>query len=94
MTKYEIVYTSEFRRGVRLLTRRGYDIGKLQRVILKLANGETLPKQNNDHALKGNWRGYRECHIASDWLLIYRIDGATLTLVLSRTGTHADIFNL
>ena len=94
MTKYEIIYTSEFRRGVRLLTRRGYDMAKLQEIILMLANGETLPKKNNDHPLKGNWSGYRECHVASDWLLIYKIDGQKLTLILSRTGTHADVLNI
>ena len=37
-------------------------------------------------------RGYKECHIAPDWLLIYRVKQEVLTLVLSRTGSHSDLF--
>ena len=46
-----------------------------------------------DHQLSGNWKGYRECHIEPDWLLIYRIENDILVLTLSRTGTHSDLFN-
>ena len=45
-----------------------------------------------DHALKGNFIGYRECHIRPDWLLMYKIDKQILTLALTRTGTHSDLF--
>lgn len=37
-------------------------------------------------------RGFRECHVEPDWLLIYRIDGDALELFLFRTGTHSDLF--
>ena len=45
-----------------------------------------------DHSLTGIYQDFRECHILPDWLLIYRIDKDILTLVLSRTGTHSDLF--
>ena len=54
--------------------------------------GEPLPKKHKDHALTGNWIGHRECHILSNWLLIYRIDGDVLVLTLARTGSHSDLF--
>ena len=54
-------------------------------------NGETLPAEYCDHPLKGDKKGYRDCHIKGDWVLIYRIDKNVLTLVLSETGTHSDI---
>lgn len=55
-----------------------------------LAKGEILPANYKDHALTGNWIGHRECHIQSDWLLIYRIENGVLVLTLTRTGTHSD----
>ena len=64
----------------------------LETVIETLAMGNTLPPENRDHDLTGNWRGHRECHIQPDWLLIYRIEGDVLVLTLSRTGTHSDLF--
>ena len=45
-----------------------------------------------DHNLTGKWQGYRECHIQPDWLLVYRISDDDLVLVLTRTGSHSDLF--
>jgi len=63
----------------------------LDDVVLKLATGETLLAKHCDHPLRGKMRGYRDCHITGDWVLIYRIDKDILTLILSETGTHSDI---
>ena len=49
--------------------------------------------KNKDHALLGKYKGYRECHIQPDWLLIYLIEDDILTLTLIDTGTHADLFD-
>lgn len=54
----------------------------------KLANGEILEAKYRDHALTGNYKGSRECHIEPDWLLIYE----TLVLMLSRVGSHSELF--
>ena len=64
----------------------------LEEVVTVLANGKTLDPQYHDHALSGNYRGFRECHIQPDWLLIYRTSENERMLLLVRTGTHADLF--
>ena len=92
MTKYEVIYTPKFMRDFKLIQKRGYDLGLLKDVITKLANGEELPERNRDHALTGNYKGCRECHIKPDWLLIYQIADEELILYLTRTGTHSDLF--
>ena len=92
--KYGIVETSQFRRDRRRAVRRGLPQEELDAVVLALAAGEALPPEYRDHPLHNNWEGYRDCHIRPDWLLVYRIDGDRLILVLSRTGTHAEILGL
>ena len=82
-----------FRRSVRSVAKRGYDMSKLERTIDLLASGSPLPPNYQDHPLKGNYIGYRECHVegAGDWLLIYKKDNDLLILVLTATGTHSDL---
>ena len=72
--------------------KRGLKISLLEDVIAKLAMGVTLPEKNKDHALSGDWIGFRECHVLPDWLLIYRVENDVLVLTLTRTGTHSDLF--
>lgn len=64
----------------------------LQQAIDILRIPDALPSKNRDHALCGNYSGYRECHIEPNWLLVYRQEGAEL--LLYRTGTHSDLFGL
>lgn len=94
MTKYEIKNTTQFKKDYKLAKRRGLDISLLKSIVTKLANGESLDSKYKDHPLTGNWIGYRECHIQSDWLLVYRYEDDVLVLTLARTGTHSDLFNL
>ena len=89
---YNIKPTSKFQKDLKRVYRRGYDISLLSEIIKKLAAGENLPQKNKDHALTGNYSGCSECHITPDWLLIYELDGDTLFLYLTRTGTHSDLF--
>lgn len=90
--KYIIQPTNRFKRDLRLVQSRGYQIALLSTIISKLSNGEMLDEKNKDHDLHGNWEGYRECHIQPDWLLIYKIDDNDLILYLTRTGAHSDLF--
>lgn len=90
--KYTIQRTSSFKKDYKLVKKRGYAIQKLAVVIAFLADGQTLPEIYSDHALTGNWSGYRECHIEPDWLLVYKRIDDKLILSLTRTGTHSDIF--
>ena len=87
---YTIKPTSKFKKDFKTIVKRGYDITLLQKVIEQLANARPLEVKYKDHNLGGNWIGYRECHIEPDWLLIYKIDRDML--VLTRTGTHSDLF--
>ena len=92
--KYDVVYSAQYRRDYKRAKKRGYDISLLDAVIELLEAGEPLPELRRDHALTGNFAGHRECHIASDWLLIYKIENDVLILTLNRTGTHADLFGM
>ncbi|WP_081690294.1 type II toxin-antitoxin system YafQ family toxin [Leptotrichia hofstadii] len=65
---------------------------KRQKKWKELAKGEKLPEKNKDHSLIGDYVGHRECHIAPDWLLIYKITEKGLILLLTDTGTHSDLF--
>ncbi|MDE5738323.1 MAG: type II toxin-antitoxin system YafQ family toxin [Oscillospiraceae bacterium] len=91
MHKYELTTTNIFRKEYRKLLKRNYDMKLLDNIVELLLKGQELPEENKDHALKGNWKGYRECHIQPDWLLVYRIYENTLILSLVRTGTHSDL---
>jgi mRNA interferase YafQ len=84
--------TTKFRRDLKRAKKRGYQIDLLTAVIKKLAAGEKLDEIYNDHPLKGDYIGCRECHVTPDWLLIYEIDSDTLILYLTRTGTQSDLF--
>lgn len=89
---YEIKATGKFKKDLKVMIRRGYNMKLLDEVVTMLANGEQLPPKNKDHNLSGNYVGKRECHITPDWLLIYEIDQEILYLYLTRTGTHSDLF--
>ena len=90
----KVKYTSAFRKGLKLAAKRGLNIDTLKMVVNKLKAGESLPEKYRDHKLNGTYKGMRECHIAPDWLLIYKIDNKNLILTLVATGTHADLLNM
>jgi len=89
---YKIQPTTKYRKQYKLLKKRGYNMALLDEVVKKLAGGATLPAKYQDHPLRGDRHGYRDCHIQGDWVLIYKIDKGVLTLILSETGTHSDLF--
>lgn len=84
-------YQAQFRKDMKTIMKRGLDINLLKKVVGILQNGEKLPEIYRDHQLSGRWNGYRDCHIKSDWILIYEIIEETNTLRLVRTGSHSDI---
>lgn len=84
------VYTRQFERDVKQLARRGKNLNKLKILIRSLVAGEPLDPIHRDHKLIGNWQGRRECHIESDWLLIYKIGKDSV--IFERSGTHSDLF--
>mgnify|MGYP000847939307 CR=1 FL=1 len=89
---YRIRPSAKFQKDLKRIQKRGYDITLLKDVLNLLVNGKILPIKYKDHNLSGNFKGCRECHITSDWLLIYEISDDELILYLTRTGTHSDLF--
>ena len=85
-----IVHKSQFKKDYKRLRSSGRNIPALLQTILKLQQGEALPEAMRDHVLSGNWKDHRECHIAGDWLLIYKLTETELILV--RTGSHSALF--
>ncbi len=74
------------------MKKRGMDMSELETVIDTLLAEKNLDEKYRDHDLHGQYEGYRECHIQSDWLLIYIIDKGQAVLVATRTGSHSDLF--
>lgn len=90
----DIRYSAQFKRDYKTIIKRGYNPQLLGDVLNLLCACQPLPARYRDHALSGNFSGYRECHISPDWLLIYKVEKEILTLTLTRTGTHSDLFGL
>lgn len=85
-------YSTRFKKDFKACVKRRWNMELLQQVIDTLKIPDALPQKNLDHSLSGNYSGRRECHVAPDWLLIYRQDETEL--LLYRTGTHADLFGI
>lgn len=92
--QYELILTGKFKKSLKLAKKRGLDLKLLEKVITMLQNDIPLEEKYRDHELKGEYRGFRECHIQPYWLLIYLKENDVLTLTLVDTGTHADLFNM
>lgn len=90
---YKVKFTSAYKKDYKRAKKRGLDINLLDDVVEELRQGHQLAPKYHDHELRGNWAGFRECHIQPDWLLVYLIEDDILTLTLTNTGTHADIFD-
>lgn len=95
-TKYGVVASNKFKKQLKKAQRQGKNIEKLNILVKKLANGETLDSKYKDHALSDTkyYRKCRECHIEPDWLLVYKIVNDELILYLVETGSHSDLFNM
>lgn len=90
--KYEVRFTGQFKKDLKLSQKQGKDVDKLFAVVEKLANGEPLDDKYRDHTLTGDYKGCRECHIEPDWLLVYEIFDDMLVLLLNRVGSHSELF--
>jgi len=95
---YNVFKTNVFKKNVRLCYKRSLDLDLLEKVIVTLAKGENLPANSFPHSLTGYKKKENEvvmeCHIRPDWLLIWIQDDNKLTLLLTDTGSHADLFGM
>jgi mRNA interferase YafQ len=88
----ELKQTSQFKKDLRRMVKRGADMELLDEVVQLLRERKPLPEKYEDHPLTGNWAGYRDCHIQPDWLLLYRVEENVIILLLARTGSHSGLF--
>jgi len=84
-------YTTQFKKDFKLCIKRGYNMEQIRSVMKLLESGRQLSENNKDHNLTGNYVKCRECHIQSDWLLIYQLFDNDIIFI--RTGTHSDLFS-
>ena len=87
-----ITYHNKFKKDFKKAKSRGLNMPHLNEVITMLAEGQPLPAKYREHSLTGNYKGFLECHVEPDWLLIYERRSDELILLLYRTGTHSDLF--
>ena len=85
-----VVTTKAFERDLKRLRKRGKDLKLLRAVIDAIRLGQRLEHRHRDHALAGEWQGFRDCHVEPDWVLIYSVGEEAVYLI--RAGTHSDLF--
>lgn len=85
------VYTKQFAKDLKLAVKRGKRIEKFKIMAETLLNGQPLDSIHKDHRLIGNYVGRRECHIESDWLLVYKLEDDSI--IFERMGSHSDLFS-
>ena len=83
--------TKRFEKDYKKSVRSGRDMSRLKRVMTWIANQKPLPPELRDHKLIGNYQGRRECHLAGDWLLIYKLEENMV--IFERTGSHSELLN-
>lgn len=88
----KLYFSNKFKKDYKRMMKRNVNKSDFEFVVNELRNQRTLDAKYCDHGLEGEYKGFRECHINPDWLLIYRVEDDELILVLSRTGTHSDLF--
>ena len=90
--KSDVIYTSQFKKDLKVAKKQNKNMDKLFNVIELLSNGNKLDDKYKDHELSGNYKGTRECHIDLDWLLVYEYKNDVLVLLLNRLGSHSKLF--
>lgn len=88
----KLITQKKFEKDLQLAKKRNKDMKNMLCVLNLLQEQIALPAKYKGHRLIGNYKGYDECHIEPDWLLIYKIDAIKEELILVRTGTHSDLF--
>lgn len=89
---YQIEQTNQFKKDIKLAKKRGLEMKLLDEVVTSLVENGTLLPKHKPHRLTGNYKGFWECHIQPDWLLIWEQNEIIRLITLTRTGTHSDLF--
>lgn len=89
---YQIEYSGKIKKDIKLALKRGLNMEFFKKVVILLEEDGKLPAKYKPHVLKGNYKGYWECHLQPDWLLIWKQNEEIKLISLARTGTHSDLF--
>jgi len=85
-------FHGSFKKDRKLMEKRKKDLDKLKEVMDLLINEKPLQPKHENHPLHGNYKGWWECHVDPNWLLVYRIDDENHRVVFYRTGSHSDLY--
>lgn len=91
MSSLDLWYSKQYKKDFKKAQKQGKDLEKLRKLLGLLIKESALPSSCREHKLIGNWADHWECHIAPDWLLIYKKEASAIVLV--RLGSHSDLFN-
>jgi len=89
---YQLEQTRQFKKDIKLAKKRGLNMQLLDEVVTNLVEKGTLSATHKPHKLTGDYKGFWECHIQSDWLLVWEQNETIRLITLTRTGTHSDLF--
>lgn len=89
---FKILTTNKFEKDFQRCIKRGLDINIITNAMKLLEISGTLPQSYRPHKLTGNYKGCWECHLQSDWLMVWQQDNNELTLLFTDTGSHSDLF--
>jgi len=89
---YNTIYSNSFNKDFKICIKRKYNMELLREAMKLLENNGKLPEKYKPHKLSGNYEGVWECHIKSDWLLIWKQNDMLKTISFIGTGTHSDLF--
>lgn len=89
-TELENSYKRDYKRALSQGIITDLVLLEIDKITQSILLGKPLPPKYKDHPLKGDYAGYRDCHIKFDLVLVYRVQDDTL--YLSRIGRHSDIF--
>ncbi len=92
MAKYSFKVSTRFKKDLKKCEKRGLNMHLIYDAINTLVKSGKLPASYHPHLLHGNRQGEWECHIESDWLMVWEQNNNELTLLFLETGTHSDLF--
>ena len=85
-----IYYTNQFKKDYKRVKKQNKNLNKLRKVIESIVAKEKLESRYKDHPLAGKLKGFRDCHVEPNWILIYK--ATAVMLILERTGSHSELF--
>jgi mRNA interferase YafQ len=88
----KLFYTTQFKKDYKRIKNEKKIVDELKNIVNKLLNDESLSSKYRDHPLICEYKGFRECHIKPNLLLIYRKDEKAIILTLARIGSHSKLF--